>query len=143
MVDRRVFISVQISSHLPGGAVRGREVSAAIFQRPVGDVIGTWSTVVSVDSAAAAAATAAQVRSRARACVCDGVNPRDSLRHNTCPSARPAAAAAALTSYTPAALDTTTTTTDSDNASDPFHVRAVAVAASTDESLDPHGPRPP
>jgi len=69
MVDRRVFISVQISSHLPGGAVRGREVSAAIFQRPVGDVIGTWSTVVSVDSAAAAAAaaTAAQVRSRARA----------------------------------------------------------------------------
>ena len=78
---------------------------------------------------------------RARARVCDGVNPRDSLRHNTCPSARPAAAAAALTSYTPAALDTTTTTTtDSDNASVPFHVRAVAVAASTDESLDPHGP---
>jgi len=75
MADRRVFISVQISSHLPGGAVRGREVSAA-----------------------------------------------------------------ALTSYTPAALDTTTTTTDSDNASVPFHVRAVAVAASTDESLDPHGP---
>jgi len=70
MADRRVFISVQISSHLPGGAVRGREVSAAIFQRPVGDVIGTWSTVVSVDSAAAAAATAAQVRSRARARVC-------------------------------------------------------------------------